>query len=74
LNYITQLKFRAIRNDCEPKKLTYVQNGQISVDWSILNAIMNNIRLEKIFIFAKYRRIADFNDFSQYSTARCRKS
>jgi len=52
------------------------RNGQISIDCSILNTIMNNMRLAKFFmfgVFAKYRRIADFNYCSLSLTARYKK-
>jgi len=52
------------------------RNGQISIDCSILNTIMNNMRLEKFFmfvLFAEYRQIADFNYCSPCLTARYKK-
>ena len=43
---------------------TYTQNGQISIDWSILNAFMINMRLE-IFLVFGLRARPDLENFVQ---------
>jgi len=50
VNSIKQLKFGETPNDCEPKNRHMYRNGQISIDCSILNALMNNMRLAKFFL------------------------
>jgi len=50
------------------KKLTYVENCQISTDWTILNAFMINMRLEIFLVFGLRARKIDKVRFLAFVT------